>query len=33
MTEFKTKDLIATQGSTVFIRDESGLKAQAAAVA
>jgi CRP/FNR family transcriptional regulator, cyclic AMP receptor protein len=33
MTEFKTKDLIATHGSTVVIRNESGLKAQAASVA
>ena len=33
MTEFKSKELIATQGPTVVIRNESGLKAQAAAVA
>jgi len=32
MTEFKNKMLIATKGSTVVIRDESGLRAQAAAV-
>jgi CRP/FNR family transcriptional regulator, cyclic AMP receptor protein len=31
MTDFKGKDLIATQGSIVVIRNESGLKAQAAA--
>lgn len=31
LTEFKSRDLIATQGSIVVIRDESGLKAQAAA--
>jgi CRP/FNR family transcriptional regulator len=32
MTEFKNKMLIATKGSVVVIRDESGLRAQAAAV-
>jgi CRP/FNR family transcriptional regulator len=31
MTEFKNKMLIATKGSVVVIRDESGLRAQAAA--
>jgi len=31
MTDFKYKDLIATQGSIVVIRNESGLRAQAAA--
>jgi len=31
MTDFKCKDLIATQGSIVVIRNETGLKAQAAA--
>jgi CRP/FNR family transcriptional regulator, cyclic AMP receptor protein len=31
MTDFKTKMLIATQGSTVVIRNESGLKAHATA--
>jgi CRP/FNR family transcriptional regulator len=31
MTEFKDKMLIVTKGSTVVIRNESGLKAQAAA--
>src|SRR5579863_481852 len=31
MTDFKTKLLITTKGSTVFIRNEPGLKAQAAA--
>jgi CRP/FNR family transcriptional regulator, cyclic AMP receptor protein len=30
MTDFRTKMLIATKGSTVLIRNESGLKAQAA---
>jgi CRP/FNR family transcriptional regulator, cyclic AMP receptor protein len=32
MTDFKCKDLIATQGSIVVIRNESGLRAQAATV-
>jgi len=31
MTEFKSKSLIATKGATVFIRNESALRAQAAA--
>jgi CRP/FNR family transcriptional regulator, cyclic AMP receptor protein len=31
MTEFRSKMLISTKGSTVVIRDESGLKAQATA--
>jgi len=31
MTEFKSKALIATKGTMVVIRDESGLRAQAAA--
>ncbi|HXX70824.1 MAG TPA: Crp/Fnr family transcriptional regulator [Candidatus Acidoferrum sp.] len=33
MTEFKSKALIATKGAMVVIRNESGLKAQAAAAA
>jgi CRP/FNR family transcriptional regulator len=32
LTEFKGKMLIATKGSTMFIRDESGLRAHALAV-